>query len=296
VTEPATVDETAPEAVENPWRPAGATFLAAFAVAWLTVALWAAYKNIVGDPNISLLAATQAGLALPTVVTASLVAGGALGVLGVGMRTRRLPRLAAGATGGLLVGLLGAGAVVLAYSRGSYLTTVAITVGVAAVVGGVLAAVRPTVAVAAGLAGTLATALLGLVKAYFEGDLLRLFGAGGEVESTANAVWLLQNSTSVLSGLAAGLVAFWYLRRSGLALPWPAYLLAGALPGLLLLGAEAAVWLGGGPLLRAVGAASAFDGQILRSLLAAGFQHSMIVFLVGGIAALIAVGRTMRGT
>lgn len=286
---------------DDTWRPGRTALLAATALVWLVITLWASYATISGDPTDSSFAAVQAALVLPGVIVASLLGAAAVGVLAIGRLGRKsadpdrvLTRLAVGAAAGLVVGVLGAAAVLVAYGTGSFLTTIAVTVAVAAVAGGAMAALRPTVAVSAGLAGALACVALGLIKGYFEGDVIEVVGGTGSATAYVTASGWLQLTYSLLSGFAAGLVPFVYLRRSGLALPWPAYLAAGAAPGLLLFVAEAAVRLGGSSLLRAAGASGALDTLTLSAAQDDRLTHAMIVFFVGSVLAIIAVGRTMR--
>jgi hypothetical protein len=280
------------------WSPARTSVLAALSVGWLAAALWLAYVAIVGDPTRSSLAAYEAALAFPDVVAAGALAGAAAGLLTLGRLgdpDRLARRLALGAIGGLIIGLLGAGAILLGYGSTSFLPAIATTVGLSAVVGGAVAAIRPAVAVAAGLSGALACVALAMVKGRFDTDLIRLFGGSGEnpVGYVSAAGWV-QLTFSLLSGVLAALVPYGYLRRSELTLPWPAYLLAGALPGLLLFVAELAVRLGGGSLVRAAGAASELDRRALDVASGERLTHALIVFFVGAVISIVAVGRTLR--
>jgi hypothetical protein len=124
--------------------------------------------------------------------------------------------------------------------------------------------------------------------------LLNLFGAGNTVGTYATAEFWLSTVVSIVAGIVAGLTAYIFIRRSGLALPWPVYLAAGAVPGTLLLLAELASWLGGFSLLRAVGRFSEFDRLAVATLQPGRVNHGMIVFFAGAVTAVILVGRTMR--
>jgi MFS family permease len=284
---------------EDPWRPPGTFPVATLAMVWLAIDLGIAYRTIDRGP----LASTQVALFLPSIIVAALVAGAAIGLVTVGWLADRfggierpLRRVAAATVGGLAVGLVAAVGIVAAYHNGASVAAVAITVAVAAIGGGALAAMRPTVVVAAGLTGTLAYAMVSFVEAYFRNDLLNLFGAGDTVGSYATADSRLSLVVSIVTGAVGGAAAFVFLRRSGLTLPWPAYLGAGAVPGLLLLVAELAAWLGGATLMRAVGKVSAFDRLAVATLQPGRVNHEMIVFFVGMVTAVILVGRTMRPT
>ena len=296
------VDPAVGESAVGESRPGGAGVVAALALILLGLTLWSAYQLMSYADNTA-LATTQAALVLPQIVAVTLIAGAAAGVLTVGWLGVRLgdgrswvPRAAAGAIGGLVVGLLSMGGVLAAYHHGSSVAAVAITTAITGVAGGALAAVRPTAAITAGLAGAVAVSAFGVFKGYFEDDLVTLFGNRNTIGTMAEASYRLQWATSIVGGFVAGIISFVFLRRTGLALPWPAYLLAGGAPGALLLLSAAIAWLGGAPLSSAVDAASGFDGQVVTFMLSAFLNQAMVVFFVGAFVAMIAVGRTIRRT
>ena len=271
------------------WRPARAVFVAGFALVLLFLTLFSAYGHV---PN-----AAVAALVLPAVLTPTLIAGAALGVLAVGRFAADAGvrgRLLQGALGGLPVGLLAMGGMLAAYHKGPSVAYVAVTVAVAGVLGGLVAAARPVSAVAAGAAAGVLASAIGLLVAYFQNDLVDLFGNQETVGSMADASYRLQLTTSIVAGLAAGALAFFYLRRTGLALPWPAYPLAGAVPGLLTLGAALVGWVGGLPLSHAVARESEFDAAIIANRLPEQVNHGLILLFAGAFLAMILVGRTLK--
>src|SRR4051794_29865613 len=89
-----------PDLDVTPGRPADAAWpvylLAALAVAWLAAMLWSANATITGLGGDAALAISRAALALPSVVTASLVAGVALGLAAIELagRSRSADRVA----------------------------------------------------------------------------------------------------------------------------------------------------------------------------------------------------------
>jgi hypothetical protein len=267
------------------WRPARAVFVAGFALVLLFLTLFSAYGHV---PD-----AAVAALVLPAVLTPTLIAGAAVGVLAVG-RFAALNRLLCGALGGLPVGLLAMGGTLAAYHSGPSVAYVAATVAVSGALGGLLAAVRPVSAVAAGAAAGVLASAIGLLVAYFQNDLVDLFGNQETVGSMADASYRLQLTTSIVGGLAAGALAFVYLRRTGLALPWPAYPLAGAVPGLLTLGAALIGWIGGLPLSHAVAKESEFDAAIIANRVPEQVNHGLILMFAGAFLAMILVGRTLK--
>ncbi|WP_432831464.1 hypothetical protein [Dactylosporangium sp. CA-092794] len=271
------------------WRPGRAVFVGGFALVLLFLTLFSAFGHVSG--------AAVAALVLPGVLTPTLIAGAAAGVLAVGRfapGADRRGRLIHGALGGLPVGLLAMGGMIAAYHSGPSVAYVAATVAVSGVLGGLLAAADPISAIAAGAAAGVLSCGIGLLVAYFQNDLVNLFGNQETVGSMADAAYRLQFTTSIVAGIAAGALAFGYLRRSGLALPWPAYPLAGALPGLLTLAAALLGWLGGLPLSHAVAKESEFDAAIIASRLPEQVNHGLILLFAGAFVAMILVGRTLR--
>jgi hypothetical protein len=278
------------DATVDTWRPERAVFVSGFAVVLLFLTLFSAYGQIPGP--------AVAALVLPSVLLATVIAGVAAGVLAVGRlagadaEVRR--RLLYGGLGGLVIGLPAAGGMIAAYHRGPAVAFVAATVAVTGLLGGLFAAVRPISAAAAGAAAGVVASTIGLLVAYFQNDLVDFFGNRETVGTMADAAYRLQLTTSVVSGVAAGITAFLYLRRTGLALPWPAYPLAGAVPGLLTLGATLLGWIGHLPLTDVVAETSAFDAQIIANRVPEQVNHGLIVLFAGAFVAMIAVGRTMR--
>jgi MFS family permease len=285
---------------EHTFRPAGSLAVAVLALVWLVIDLGIAYKTV----RDGVLADTQVALIIPSITAAALVAGAAIGVLAVGRLADRfggvgrpLPRVLSGAVGGAVVAVVAVTGMLLAYHAGSAVAAIAITVAAAAVGGGALAAIRPTATIAAGLAGSLAYTVVSVIEAFFRDSLLRLFGAGtNTVAAYAAAENRLSLVVSLLTGIIAGATAFIFLRRSGLTLPWPAYLAAGAVPGALLLIADGVAWLGAIQLRQAIGALSEFDRISLAMLQPAKTNSEMIVLFAGTVTAVILVGRTMRSS
>jgi hypothetical protein len=284
----------------------GVSALVLFALAWLAAMLWSTQGTVGRAAEGSDIALTSAALALPGVISAALIGGAAVGLAGVHLvAARRGPaaldawpmRLAASAGGGLLTGVAVAIPIALSYDGLPSIAALAAAVGAAATIGGGLAAVRPVRVIAAGVSGALGVFAVTLVLNFFSPNLLHLYGAGdtGESRFTANA-WLAL-TVSLLSGLVAGALAYAYLRRqqaAGAVSRWPAYLVAGALSGLLTLLGELVTRLGGAHLFRVASAVSADDSAILRYLNGARINRAMVILFVGALTALLLFGRTLR--
>ena len=84
--------------------------------------------------------------------------------------------------------------------------------------------------------GAVAVFLVGVLLIFAQDALFAMFGAGDTSASRTSAANWYSLTQSVLSGLVAGLVAYFVLRRGKPA--WPLFALAGAGPGLLLVLAE----------------------------------------------------------
>ncbi|MEQ4304928.1 hypothetical protein ABNF97_26685 [Plantactinospora sp. B6F1] len=303
VEPPATA--TAPPLVPAP----GALVLALLAVGWLAAMLWSAKAGI-SSSGITSMAITSAAYALPGVISASLVSGAGVSlVLGnlltrLGVR-RSTPRFLVSLVAGLATGFLAALVVTLSYGEGSAIMVLAGTTAAAATVGGIAGGLRSTLVVAAVVAAGLAVFAVGFALSYFQDPILNLYGAGATEASQVNAFRWFSRTSSLASGLAAGLLAFGYLRAAGRraveratgAVPsprWPAYLIAGAGPGLLLLAAEVLTRTAGAEVLRLAGAVSEADRAAQSLLGGSRINHATLVLFLGSLTALITFGRTLR--
>src|SRR5262249_31704130 len=116
-----------------------------------------------------------------------------------------------------------------------------------------------------------------------------------------NANSLVSHIDSILAGIAAGLVAFWYLRRQAKGARWPSYLLAGGGTGPLLLGTQPLTHLGArrltplgrGGLPHIARAISADDHAAIDLLAGTRFIHGLLVMFIGAFVAMIAFGRSL---
>jgi hypothetical protein len=302
---PAATEAPAATAAPRPLVP-GAGVLALLALAWLAAMLWTTEGTVgraVDGNDFALVSAAQA---LPGVVSAALVGGAAVGLGAVSLlagrrgadRPARWPvRLAAGGGSGLLTGGVVATLITLGYDKLPSIAPVAVAVGVVATVGGALAALPAVRAVAGGVAGALGVFAVTLLLNNFSHDLSQLYGARDSAASRVTANNWLALTISLLSGLVAGVLGYAYLRRqrtAGTPARWPAYLLAGALAGVLTALAELATRLGGAGLLRAASRVSEADDAYLAYLNTARVNRAMVILFAGAIVALVLFGRTLR--
>jgi hypothetical protein len=268
----------------------GMGVLAVLAVAWLGATLWVLQREISTSVT-EAVAIASAAISLPTVVSAGLVAGTAVGLVAGTLAARRTgwpaaARWVAALGAALLVGLLGAVAVMAAYG-GTASGVLAGTVVAAVIVGGTVAGLPAPLPVAAVVAGALTVFAALFLFNFFQDPLLSL-GARG---------WLAFAS-SLVSGLAAGLVPYVYLRRagrrSGVALRWPAYMLAGAGVGILLLVTEVITRVGGAQILDTVSELSVADRAFRSDADASRIRFALLVLFIGALSATIAFGRTLK--
>jgi hypothetical protein len=269
--------------------------LAGAALVWLAATLVIAHSSVVGNADLPDVALGAAAFALPNLVAAALVAAAAVGVAAVRLLTPEattVRRLLIGLAAGAVLGGICAGLIVFGYGTFGQVTALAVTVGVGALLGGATAALPPPVA-AAGVLAAVGVLLLGLIAGFAEPGLNGLLGGGATLDSVVTASYTLAYLVGVASGVLAGLGSFWFLRRHG-SRAWPWYLLAGALPGLLLLAAELVARIGGASLLDIVRGLSEGDRYAVDLNAFARLRNAMIVTFVGGLTAMIAVGRTIR--
>ncbi|TMM38512.1 MAG: hypothetical protein E6F99_09365 [Actinobacteria bacterium] len=274
--------------------PRGALILLVLSLVWFAAMLWSAQANITGTGTAQ-GALIQLSDALPVVVAASVLAGTAAGLAALGWRPVRAAlrwpvAMGAGATPAAVAAVL----IIWGYGSRSAILLIATAVLVAGTLGGALGAVRPGELVAAGVAGTLAAFFVAFALRVFENQLLGLFGAGTTPGSQLTAASRLALTTSLLGAAAAGLVAFWYLRRTGPERRFPVYLVAGAFPGVLLLLAEAVTLIGGAQVFHAVSGLSSADRAIVDYVGNSRLNHALILLFVGALVALLCLGRTLR--
>ncbi|HEX6871356.1 MAG TPA: hypothetical protein VF163_09695 [Micromonosporaceae bacterium] len=263
---------------------------------WLAATMWSAHASIAGADIDAAVMISSAAIALPGIIAASLLTGASAALAGTGrfaLGATTPRRLGVGLASGMLCGLAAGGAIMLAYGATSAVGLIAGTVAVAAVLGGALV-VLPAATLAAGLAAGLSVFVAGVLIYLFQNPLKSLFGASDSVRSQAEAAFWLARTGAAVTGLIAGVIAYRLLRPRNASARWPAYLLAGSIPGLLLLAAEALTLLGGSRLLGLVSGLSDFDRATVGYLDRERLAQGLIVTFVGAIVAMIAVGRTMR--
>ena len=283
--------------------PSRGVLLAAVGVVWMTAMLWSARATITGRADAE-MEVTSTAYAMPGAISASLVAGAALGLAVLAFLTRggRAPGVTVRfiiATGtGLAAGLLGALSIITINTEGWLYAVVGGTVAAAATIGGALAGFRFRRVTAAVCWAAVTVFVVGFVLTVLQDMLLPIFGSGDTAASQTNAASWFALLQSVLSGLAGGLAAYQVLRRArrratGPDLRWPLYALAGAGPGLLLVVGEGLTRTAGSRVLELAGKVSELELTVQQMLSGSRLNNGLIVLFVGAFTAIIAVGRTL---
>lgn len=303
-------DQPAVDATTATARPApapGAAVLALLALGWLAAMLWST-REAITSAAAGITAISLSAFALPGVISAALVAGAATALAFGNLLSRRYGdgttlRFVGAIGAGMLVGLAAAVAINLTYFDTSTTNVIAGTTAAAAIIGGAIAGARNAPAVGAVVTAALGALIFVVAFSRARDPLFDLFGAGDTQQSLVDAAKWVSRTESLLAGLLAGLLAFGYLtwarrraRRHDAGTPalrWPAYLLAGAGPGLLLLLAEVIIRVGGRSLLDLASALSEADAVAQTSLGTSRVDNGIWVLFVGALTALVAFGRTL---
>ncbi len=249
---------------------------------WLGATMYTVHATIAGSGENVSGALGAAVAALPGVVAATLVTGASIGAA-AGPRFRSaVGRLLAGLALGTLFGLAAAAGIRLAYGGGAPIMMLAITVGAASIVGGALA-VLPGEVLHAGLWGTTWVFLAGVVFGVLQPNLVRHLGSG---EAANNRFVVGQ---SLVTGLAAAFCTLQFLRVERNRVLW--YLVGGALPGLVLLGAERLTRAGGSAVAQLVHGFRTESPALVELSDSARLRQALVVLAVGGLIAMLVGAR-----
>ncbi len=253
---------------------------------WLGTTMYTAHATITGTGKNISGALGAAVSALPGLVAATLVTGASIGAAAGPHFRSAGRRLLAGLALGILLGLAAAAGIRFAYGGGASIIGLAITVGAASIVGGALA-VLPGKLLKAGLWGTTWVFFAGVIFGVLQPNLVKLLGSG----EAANTRFVL--GQSLVTGLAAASYTLLFLRVERNRVLW--YLIGGALPGLVLLGAERLTHAGGSAVAQLVHGFRTESPALVELSDSARLRHALIVLAVGGlIAMLVSALRSLR--
>jgi hypothetical protein len=245
---------------------------------WLGTTMYAAHVTITGSGENRTGALSAAAAALPGVVAATLVTGASIGAASGARFRSAAGRLLAGLALGTLFGLAAAAGIRFAYGGGPTIMALAITVGAASIIGGVLA-VLPGRVLQAGLWGTTWVIFAGVIFGVWQPNLVKLLGSG----EAANTRFAL--GQSLVTGLAAAFSTLQFLRVERNRVLW--YLVGGALPGLVLLGAEWLTRAGGAAVAQVVHGFRTESPALVELSDSARLRHALIVLVVGGLIGML---------
>jgi hypothetical protein len=214
------------------------------AMVWLVTTLYTAHLSITGNTDDLSGMLGSAAASLPGLVAAALVTGASIGSAAGGRFSTAGGRLLAGLGLGAAFGAVAAAGIRLAYGNDSAIMVLAVTVGVASLVGGALA-ILPGEVLEAGLWSTTFVFMFGVFFGIWQPNVVKLLGGGPDAspdaQATADSRYFYVQA--VATGLLAGFYAFRWVKTERHA--WLVSAAASALPGLFLLGAELLTRIGG---------------------------------------------------
>ena len=252
---------------------------------WLATSLFSAHAALSGhgDGPDGLLGAAAA--ALPGLVAATLVTGASIGHAAGSRFRSAVGRLVAGVAVGAVFGAAAGVGLRLAYGKTPSITTLAVVVGVASVIGGAFA-MLPDAVLEAGLWATTWVFFAGVIVGVWQATWLAKT-AVADPDQPASLLFALAQATA--TGLIAAVYSSRSLRGEKPAVGW--FVVAGAVPGLLLLGAELLTRLAGASVQKLIGG----DSKVLVKLSdTAALRHALIVLAVGMVLAGISGLRAAR--
>jgi hypothetical protein len=253
--------------------------------------MWAAHATLSGHPGSGSGTLADAAAALPGLVASTLVTGASLGAAAGSRFDGVVKRTLAGLGIGALFGLIAAFGLRFGYGSEPSITTLAVTIAVASVLGGALA-ILPESVLSAGLWATTFVFLAGVIFGVLQVQVTTLLGGGPTADPAAQEA----ATTRFVYGqsVATGLIAGYFSRRTPgvlerFARPW--FILVGALPGLFLLASEALTRIGGSSVADLVNGAqpSQPSGPELTGV--DPIRHGLIVLVVGAVVAILTAPR-----
>jgi hypothetical protein len=260
---------------------------------WLGITVWTTNATITNSQEDISGTIGQAVEALPGIVATTMVTGASIASAAASRLERAFSRLLIGLVAGALFGAAVAFGLRLAYGSEPSISVLAITVGLASVVGGTAAAL-PNAVLEAGLWAVSWVFFAFLILGVLQPQLLKFLGGGPAADPAAQAtadtrfIYL----AAIAAGLFAGMHAYRSLRMEGGSAFW--YLVAGALPGLILLASEALTTVGGASLVEVVHGFSAGNAPVEDLSSAARWRDALIVLGAASFVSLIGGLRAIR--
>jgi hypothetical protein len=254
------------------------------ALIWLGTTAYVAHASLRGEASGLEGSLGAAAEALPGLVAAVLLTGATIASEVAGRFTDTFRRLLVGLGAGAVFGLVAAAAFRFGYGSHPEITTLAVVVGVASVLGGALAALPDAVIGSLLWAATFAF-FAGVMFGTFGPNLAGLFGGDATATEAVQQAAALKVAylAAAVTGVLAGVYSAQKLNQDRPALAW--YPLAGALPGMVLLAAEGLTRLGGSALADLIHPG---DDPLAVLSDASRLRHAVIVVAVGAVITTLA--------
>jgi hypothetical protein len=274
-------------------EPVRGGWLAFAAVAYLVVML-AVLRRFIEPASGDTALASAAG-SLMQLTLAGILAGAAVGAWSSARfaSTKGISRYLIAISAGVVTGALAGVAVLLVRGMpNGAVWTLAAVLGLSGAVGGALSTIRPAAIVRAGMTSTLTAVIFFNLLQLNSSPLLRFFGADGTGAGNESANGYLALTQALVAGIAGGLISFWLMRREGVT-RWPLFALAGGLPGLVWIVGDVFTRLGTANLLTLASTDAAGDRMIQYGLGASRINTGLVLFFIGAVTAIVALGRTL---
>ncbi len=253
---------------------------------WLGITVWTTHATIKGSEEDISGVLGQAAEALPGLVATTMVTGASIASAAASRFDRALSRLLIGVIAGALFGVVVAFGLRLAYGTDPSITSLAVTAGIAAAVGGALA-ILPNGVLESALWAVSWVFFAFLILGVLQPQLLNLLGGGKDADAAAQAT--ADTRFLYLAAAAAGLLAAVHASRTmrveGSSAGW--YLIAGGLPGIILILSEVLVSRGGTALATLVHGFTAGDAPTADPGSAARMRDALIVLAVGAVVSFL---------
>ncbi|GIH04234.1 hypothetical protein Rhe02_23010 [Rhizocola hellebori] len=228
---------------------------------WLGITVWTTNATITNTEQDISGTIGQAAEALPGIVATTIVTGASIASAAGSRFDRALSRLLIGLIAGALFGVAVAFGLRLAYGSESSITVLAVTVGLASVVGGAFA-VLPNAVLESGLWAVSWVFFAFLILGVLQPQLMKWLGGGPTADEAAQATagTRILYLIPIAAGVFAGMHAYRSLRIEGASAFW--YVVTGALPGIMLLASEGLTTFGGQSLVEVVHGFTANAAQL----------------------------------
>ncbi|QSB04717.1 hypothetical protein [Natronoglycomyces albus] len=293
-------DSTSPNAPQDsPGRvlsPLTAGVLTIISLGWLSLYIVSLYNMLGAELSVNQGAIVLLALSLSGFFLGGTYAGAVMGLIWAEWQTHSsgpvsyIPRWLMAMLGALIVAMITCVTVFLLFlgnpgAAGLLSGGLAISI----LLGGTLGIFRRRTAIAAGLVAFIALLMLMILRGYAMDPIFTLFEQFVEVDRVLG-YQMSQMPLNLIGGIACGIVAFAFLRLTRLKANLWTYMVAGAIPGLIWLGAEILNRVVGSMLLNMVTNLHVLDVANRQMALEAQFNGALTVLFAGATTAVLAFG------